>query len=563
MTTLERIARRKIVQWAVAYLAAGWLVMQVAQWLTTVYAWPPTLLRILPVLLFVGLLIIITVAWFHGEVGKQRVNPIEIIVVGGIVLTAAVGAPALRRSMPVAEQGAIAVLPFTDMSVQQNQAYFSDGLTEELLNVLAQIPELRVAARTSSFSFRDKSVPVDSIGRALHVEYVVEGSVRTVGDRVRITAQLINAATGFHRWSDTYDRRLQDIFAVQDEISRSIVQALELQIMSGTDTTSLARAATSNPKAHELVMKGNFLTAQRTRASLEQAVAYFSQAIAIDKHYAAAQAGLANALQYQAYRRDIVPAKGYQQAKAAAQKAIQLDASLADGHAIYGRILDLWDWEFKAAEKEFRRAIALNPGLADAHMNRAWLLMRLGDARGSIEEAQRAVALNPVAPNAYNTLGSMYSYIHRTKEALEAYRNALAILPDRSAIECNLMMTYMDAGRTTEALAFADKLRASDDRDHYVLATQAYVYAKARRLTEARQALRKLEIQPDAPPYLLATAYVALGQQDKALDFLDRAVDEHDDYVADINVDPVFDSLHDDRRFLLLLKRLGLPRHSM
>lgn len=571
MISLQQIKQRKVVQWALAYLAGAWLMLQLADLLADAYEWPPIVLRLLPALLAIGLLIVLVIAWYHGERGAQRVSVPELIMITGILTLAGVSVAFLRRdkaaaagdvaiaASPATEQGSIAVLPFTDMSPQKDQAYFSDGLSEELLNVLAQIPELRVAARTSSFSFRDSKASIDSIARALRVEYVLEGSVRTAAERVRITAQLIKAGTGYHVWSNTYDRDVKDVFAVQDEISHAIVHALRLKIGGGRDSLALAHAGTRDPEAHGLVLKGIFELNKKTAPSLVQAQAFFEQAIARDPNYAAAHALLGNAHHYIAYRRFGSVTANYERAKQAAEKALQLDPRTAEAHVVLGRVKDIHEWRFADAEAHFARAVELNPGLADAHVFRAWLLMRLGHPRESLAAAQRAVLLDPVSVPAHNTLGTMYSYARDYVRSMASYRDALALDENNPIVLGNMALTAAIAGQLEAAQQYAQETLKIDPNDQFTQATLGYVHARAGQRAEAEAALRKLRAIEDASSYLTAMVHTALGDHDAAFKDLERAVSQHDDYVGDLGVDDVFDPLRNDPRMAKLLTQIGLP----
>jgi TolB-like protein/Tfp pilus assembly protein PilF len=573
MINLEQIKERKLFQWALAYLAGAWLFLQVLDLLSDAFEWAAAVQQIAIVLLGVGFFAALVVAWYHGEKGAQQVSWMEISMLTGILLIAGVamalvngrsgsaannGTLVAASVLPVAaaQQGSIAVLPFADMSPAKDHEYFSDGLTEELLNVLAQIPELRVAARTSSFSFKGKNLPVDSVGRALKVGHVLEGSVRKSGDRVRITAQLVDAKTGFHRWSETYDRELKDVFAVQDEISKAVAEQLRLKLAPGT---TLARQETADPEAHTLVLRGIAAHRQGTRESSAEAERLFRQAIERDPRYAQAHARLAGTLMGRAYQRYIPVEAGYAQAKATAERALALDPKQSEAHAVLGRIADAYDWDFAAAEAHFGRALEANPGDARARSLRAWLLMRLGKPEESLREARRATELDPVSVAAYNNLGAMYSYAGQPQRAVEMLQAALALAPDAPAWISNLALSYSDLGRHAEAIRTAERARTLDPEDHFTLSTVGYVYGRAGKRAEAERALVALRAQPDASPYLIATIYAALRDKERAFGMLEQAVETRDDSVPDLGVDPVFTDLRGDPRFARLLKKIGLP----
>lgn len=566
----HKIRERKIVQWGLAYVAGAWAMIQLAEFLWGLYGWPPGILRAIPIFAVIGLLTVLVLAWFHGEKGRQRAGGIELAMLTGIMVLAGGVFYMLRKDAMTAvvdvaaadplaaEQGSIAVLPFADMSPAKDQTYFSDGLSEELLNVLAQIPELRVAARTSSFSFRDSNASIDSIARTLRVEYVLEGSVRTIGERVRITAQLIKAGTGSHVWSNTYDRDLKDVFAVQEEISRAIVNALRLQI-GGRASGALALTGTSDPEAHGLVLRGVFEQNKKTAEGIREAVRLFERAIERDPNYARAHALAGYAYHYIAYRRFGPVDENYRRANEAARKALALDPKSAEAHIVLGRVKDIHEWDFKGAEEHFARAVELNPGLADAYNFRAWLLMRLGRTEESLAAAERGVLLDPVSIPAQNTLATMYSYARDYPRSMAVYREALNLSPGNPIVLGNMALTAGISGKYDEALRYMDQAAGVEDNDPFVLATLGFIYGRTGRTADAQEKLRQLRAIENASPYLIAMVHTSVGDKEAAFRELERAYQQHDDYMPDLGVDDVFDPLRGDPRMARLLERVGLP----
>ena len=364
------------------------------------------------------------------------------------------------------DQASIAVLPFVNMSDDPAKEYFSDGITEELLNVLAGVSGLQVAARTSAFAFKGKNVPVDSIGRALRVAHVLEGSVRTSGDRVRITAQLINARTGYHLWSQTYDRELRDVFAVQDEISRAIVAALRVEMEDAGPRA--ARAETADPEAHALVLRGAHAIRQATRESLAQAAAFHEEAIRRDPKYARAFAGLANAYLWQAYYGHVPPETGFTRARATAEQALALDPGLADAHVVLGRVAHARA-DFTAAEDHYQRALAINPADARIYQRRAELLMRRGRHDEAIASARLAAELDPVSPGAYNDLAAVYAAADRYEEALKANEDALRFAPAHPVMLGNRALWLSELGRHDQAVRSVEEARAAAPGEGFVV----------------------------------------------------------------------------------------------
>jgi TolB-like protein/tetratricopeptide (TPR) repeat protein len=565
---LARLRARKLVHWAVAYLAGAWLLLQVLDLLAQPFAWPTLVLRAATVVLAVGFLAALVLAWYHGERGAQRVSGVELLMLTGILVIAGaavafvgggtrVRPPATPDTAPAAEQGSIAVLPFADMSAERDQEYFADGLTEELLNVLAQLPELRVASRTSAFSFKGSNVAIDSIARALHVANVLEGSVRKDGERLRITAQLIDARNGYHLWSETYDRDVGSMFAVQDEIAHAIVRALELRLAGGRAGATLAREETSDPAAHGLVLQATQLSRMSTRPELERAVELAQEAIARDSSYARAWALLARiylALGYNGYGdRDALAA----QAKSAALRAQALDPGLADAAHALGLLERDHDWDFRAAEAHFSRAIELSPNMAVSYSHRGWLRAQFGRTGEALADAQRAVTLDPLQAGLYTNLASMYVYDGQLQLGIEAYRKALA-LENNGITLANLALSYAELGQDREAMAAAEQAQALIPEHEFARGTIAYVHARAGRRAEAERYIRMLEAQEIPSHYMIASAYAALGERERALEELEKAMETREGTIGDLGVDPAFATLRGEPRVQAILKKMKL-----
>ncbi len=582
MSAFKKLKERKLAQWAVAYVAGSWAVLQVADLLSETYGWPTPVMRLLPVVLGIGFLGALVLAWYHGEKGAQRVSGPELVMMTGILVLAGAAVAFVGRggSEPrgaggatspdstdavltsAAEQGSIAVLPFMDMSPQHDQEYFSDGITEEILNVLAQLPELRVASRTSAFSFKGSKAPIDSIARELHVANVLEGSVRKAGDRVRITAQLIDAHTGYHRWSETYDRDLEDVFAVQDEISRAIVDQLQVTLDSARAGKRLAKEETSDPQAHNLLLEAQYFAHQQTREGVLRADSLIRHAIARDSTYARAWAALGTLYDSEIYlgygsRADLAP-----KARAAVDRALRLDPELESAHYVKGLLASDLDWDFKAAEASFRRAIELNPGHANAHSMLGWLLMRLGHPEEAVAEAERATELDPVSAGAHNNLGGMYSSAGLAPKAIDAYRQALVYAPESPLVEANLAFAYAADGQPANAVRAAEKAMQGEPGSGFVLASAAYAYARAGRRDDALAVVQRMHRVPGMDPSMFAAVWAGLGEPDSVFAYLAAAVDQRSSVVIDGGRDPVFAPYRKDPRMKALFDRMGLPLPS-
>ena len=573
MIDLRHLRERKLGQWAAAYLAGAWLLLQLLDLVSDSFALSQSVGRIAIILLSVGFLAVLVIAWYHGEKGAQRVGGVELLMLTGILAIAAaavgfLGRPAPRTAAdapaatarPVVEQSSIAVLPFVNMSAEAAQEYFSDGLTEEILNVLAQLPQLRVASRTSAFAFKGKDVGIDSIGRALRVAHVLEGSVRTAADRVRVTAQLIDAVSGYHLWSDNYDSDLRDIFAVQDSISRAIVTALKLKLTAGAGEAPLAREQTRDPEAHRLLLQGLAVSRPGTREALAEGAALLRRAIARDPRFARARAELAGILVIQSYFRYIPREDGYEAARAEAKRALELDPASAEANSALGKIADWRDWDWASAEQYYARALAANPNRARTLSDRAWLLMRLGRTDEALAQSRRAVELDPLSTGMISNLGSMYVYAGNLERAIQTYRDGMALeTSERSIFLPNITLVLADLGRDQEAVNTGLRAVQTDTADWLAAACLGYAYARAGSRREAEAVLRKLEGRDDVSPYYFAMMHAALGRKDRALALLEQAVNERDDFAADIAVDPVLKDLRGDPRLEQILDKAGLP----
>ena len=457
--------------------------------------------------------------------------------------------PLTATSQRILDQS-IAVLPFTDLSEKKDQQYFSDGLSEELIDLLTQIPELKVAARTSSFSFRDRPVTVADIARALGVANVLEGSVRKSGNTIRITAQLVRADNGFHLWSSTYDRDLKDVFQVQDDIARVVVDKLKITLAGGIPSTT---ARTENTEAHNLLLQGNFALQSDTEAGTAEALKFFRQAIAIDADYAPAW----NATAYTEFRRG---SNGYERstdafrsAEQSARRAIELDPNLADAYATLATMQMLrFDW--KGATEARARALQLDPGNSNALQNRAVQTLITGSHEDAI--AQIEVALNRDPLNVLNRryAARLFLYTGRLDEAERLLRSILAVNPNYSAAHYELGRVLLLRGKTQDAVAQFEAETNPDWRDFGL----PLGYYSTNRKVEADAALDKLLAKTSDSEFQIAETYAWFGNAGKAFEFLNKAVTS-DAGIIWFRYDPFLDRLKGDPRYQEILKRINLP----
>jgi eukaryotic-like serine/threonine-protein kinase len=462
-----------------------------------------------------------------------------------------------QRQLP-----SIAVLPFRDMSPQRDQEYFCEGIAEELLNALVQIEGLRVAARTSSAQFKDKPMDVRAIGRELRVQSVLEGSVRKSGDRLRITAQLINVEDGYHLFSEKYDRTADDIFAIQDEISLAIVDRLKVRLLSG-DRSKLTKRHTENEEAYRLYLQGRYFWNRRHEGGLQRGIEYFQKAIGIDPEYALAYSGIADCYFSLGFLDFLAPKLAFGRCREAALKAVELDPDLAETHASLGIALFFFDWDWPGAEAEFRRAIDLNPNYAAVHyFYGPSFLTAMGRFDDAVAEERRAVELDPIQPAIRAALAFTSRAAGRHDEAVANSRALTEFDPNFFLGWLNLGNSCTDVGKFADA---EDALRKTDDltggTSTLVLGFLGYALGRAGKRDEARSILnRLLEFRKSkyASAELIASLHWLLDNQDAAFEWLERAIEERDHWLCYAKYEPNLRGMRSDPRFQGILRRLGL-----
>ena len=454
---------------------------------------------------------------------------------------------------------AIAVLPFANLSGNPGDEYFSDGMTEELIYALSAVKRLRVTARTSSFAFKGTTFDAREVASRLGVSAIVEGSVRRGGERLRISVRLVNAKDGYERWSQRFDREVIDVFAVQEEIARSIAGELAVQF-SGNVKSDAARPATRDMLALEQYLKGRFAWNQRTEAASADAVRYFESAVTRDPQFARAYAGLADAyLALPMYTRTS-PTDAWPNAKAAALKALSLDATLAEAHTAlaYGTMLYEWDWPH--AEANFRKAIACDPAYSTAHHWYADFLAGRGRVDEALKEMQIAHSLDPVSRITGAELGWMLHLTRRSDDALKQLDLLLQLDPNYAHGHFIRGIVLTQQADYPGAIAALRKALTLGGFYAFAQAVLVYALARDRQRVEAERALEELTVRAPSeriPPFALALAYTGLGDFDTAFTWLDRAVAQHDELLAENFFDPLFDPLRSNQRSHDLMLRLG------
>jgi len=491
-----------------------------------------------------------------------RSKAILLVIVAVVVLAASAYFWISKRPTPSAATFAppphsIAVLPFVNMSGDKEQEYFSDGLTEELLNSLAEVNELQVAARTSAFSFKGTNTDIGTIARKLNVGAVLEGSVRRSGNTVRVTTQLINAVTGFHLWSHTYDRDLGDVLKLETEIAGAVASALKVTLL-GEVATKIELGGTRNPAAFDAYLRAQkaYLTAHSGKDA-QTAIAGFTEAIGLDPNYALAFANRSIALSGYASEASGPDAReSFDKAQADAEKAIALAPDLADGHMALAGYFESGGLNFARAMEEYDRALALAPGNALVLRYSGFTAVWMGRTEAGIAAVRRAVALDPLSPRSHNTLGNSLYYGRQYQEAIAAFGGALALDPE-------LVLASANRGFAYYALGDFEHMRESCEGKSYYLFLQqclALAYEKLGRHADAEAMLAKARAsEGDAAAYQYATIYAQWGNTPKALEWLDTAMRLRDPGLEQLKTDPLMDPLRKEPRFQAVMRELKFP----
>ena len=455
-----------------------------------------------------------------------------------------------KRAEVAANEKSIAVLPFVDLSQAKDQEYFCDGMSEEILDALAKVEGLRVVARTSSFSFKGKNADVGEIAQKLNVHNILEGSLRRDGNRIRITAQLINARDGFHIWSETFERELQGVFAVQDEITRSIVEALKVKL-----AVAPARPVEQNTEAYDFYLQGLYFSNKSDEDSLRKSLSFFERALEKDPNLARAWTGIAKAWFWlaDAY---VKPLEAYPAVESAAAKALELNERDADAHSYLSIVKRALHWDWSGAERELKRAIEVEPNSATAHSLLGYQRMCTGDLEGALREMNEAERLDPLSPSISYLQANFYVNADRLDDALAAASRTVKIDPSYIYQESMLGRVYREQGRLDRAIEIYLK---AQEMTHEQTAGLAITYARLGQPNEAHRVLQQL-VEKANRHYVaaekIASIFVELGDHDEAFRWLNRAVDEHT--ANAIATRRELRPLHSDSRFPELLRRMGI-----
>jgi TolB-like protein/Tfp pilus assembly protein PilF len=569
----ERLKKRKLVQWALAYAAAAFALLQGADIIAQRFGWPESIERGLIVALAVGFLVTIVLAWYHGDRGAQRVTGTELLILalllafGGGLLWRMTEAPsnaaAADTAKPLATPSAsipgksIAVLPLTNESGEKDQQYFSDGLSEDLITALSQFAGLKVIGRNSSFQFRDTKLPSASLGQALGVAHLLEGSVRRAGDVVRISAMLVNAADGSTLWSQHYDRPYKDLFALQDDITRSVADALKARLLDGGGAVVQSeRPPSGNLDAWNAWSRGRFHDALINPADARTAIGFYEQAIALDPRYARAYASLA--LTWTTFAGTFLSGEeqrqAYAKARAAVDEALRLDPDVAVAHAARGLLLQWVDFNWTGALAEYQRAVELAPADGPSRFSLARMQGTLGHTQEAIAMLRQAMAIDP--RNGATWLGWDLAAVGHFEEAEQAARQTVALVPGSPFVAAGLVMIQIQRGETGAALITAQQIPPDIWRDIAL----AFAAQGGDDRAAADEAVKRLiETSADGSAYQIAEVYALRKDPDNMFKWLDLAWDTRDSGIGRLLTDPFILRYRDDPRFAAFCKKVGLP----
>jgi adenylate cyclase len=588
---LDELKRRNVVRVAILYLIACWLILEPTHVVFHMLDVPTWANRLVLILMAIGFPAALLFAWVYeitpeglkptvevdphlsirAQTGQRLNRAIMVVLVLGTAyllfdkfwlskhavgqepVTAVAPAAPIRASVtPAISEKSVAVLPFVNMSSDKEQDYFSDGLTEELLDLLAQVPDLRVPAHTSSFFFKGKQVTIADIAKALGVAHILEGSVRKAGNTIRVTAQLIRADNGYHLWSQTYDRDLKDIFKVQDEIAAAVVEALKARL---APTQPVASHRTSNAEAHNQLLLGRQFQNRANPDSFRRAVEAYGKALALDPNYAAAYAGLAYA---EAYLSDLTgDTAGMKRAEAAAERAVALAPEQADGYAARGFVRSVYGWDWAGAQSDFLKALAIDSADSTVQSRFGGLLASLGRLPEAIAAVSKATALDPLSNQPWEHLGRFLMFSRDFAAAHDALHRALEIQPESPFGLNDLGELQLLEGNAAEALAVFRKVVNSEASRLPGIAMAEHALGHAK---ESQQALDKLIAKyAQVSAFQIAEVYAWRGEKDKAFEWLERAYEQRDGGLAEIKGDQLLANLRGDPRYVALLRKMNLP----
>jgi serine/threonine-protein kinase len=453
----------------------------------------------------------------------------------------------------------LAVLPFVNLSTEADTEYFSDGLTEDLIHALSCLHNLRVVSRTSAFEFKAKPQSIRKIGAQLKVSTVVEGSVRKVGQKLRVSVQLVNALDGYCLWSQRWDREMKDVFEIQDEIAQTIAETLKVKLR--LDTRALSKRRTDKFEAYDLYLRGRFQWNKRSGEGFDKALECFEQALEQDPNYAPAYSGIADHHIAAASWGLETPVEAWPRAKVATMRALEIDDTLAEAHASMGTIRMWYEWDWKQAEREFRRAIELNPGHPNAHVQYNLLLVQTGRFHEAEREIRSALLCDPLSVRVNSYLAGVFHYRREYDRSLEQCRRALELDPNDVELHVVEALNHEQKGAYSDAIRALEKARELSGNNPLILGPLGSCYGGLGEKAKVMQILEELERASQASyvaPITWVMIYLGLQNRDRAFDWLQRAAEARDALLCYLGVGPIYDGIRNDPRYEKLMQRIGL-----
>jgi len=579
---INELHRRNVFRSGAAYVVIAWLLIQVSEILLGTFAAPAWAMRAVITALAVGFPVVLILAWIYDittqgvkrtevvsegdSISKPAGRQIDFVIIGVLMVAVALFAADRFRwvdfgTVPSIDLRSIAVLPLNNLSGDPEQEYFADGMTETLITELSKISALRVISRQSVMQFKGTKLSLPEIARKLNVDAVVEGSALLIGERVRITVQLIETATDVHLWADSYDRDLSDVLAIHSEVARSIAHEIHIAV-TPEEAARLTDVREVNPEAHRLYLLGQYHLYKWGPADLEKAIRYFQQAIELDPHYAQPHVGLAKYYGSLGFWGYIPPRLAFEEQRAAAARALEIDSNLASAHAEYAQVNFYFDWDWQKAEEEFRRTFSLNSSYAYAHQFNAWFLAAMDRTEDAHTSIRRALELDPLSIMAYMTATDVFWFSGQYDDAITQVQEALDLFPNDPMALSRLGRNYEQKGMFTEAIGEAERAvtLSPDFIEHYWMLGHAY--AAAGKTAEARKVLDDLHALAEKQyvlPFGFAVIHTGLGENDEALEWLERAYQDRNGWLIFMQVVPWLDPLRSDPRFQDLLRRMKFP----
>ena len=577
----QELKRRKVIRVIIGYAAASYVILELISIIAEPFSLPEWTLRLVFILLCTGFIITVILSWIYdvtpegikkttsaatskeeeGKPRKKRLKLSDIIISILLVAVIVLVYPRIfkkNKAEPdeVSWTHSIAVLPFADMSPKKDQEFFCDGMAEEIINALTNVDRLRVIARTSAFSFKGENIDVRTIGNELGVANLLEGSVRKSGDQLRVTAQLVRTSDGTHLWSEQYNRNLTDVFTIQEEIALSVVDHLKMTLL-GDEEDRIKMRLTDNLEAYHLYLRGRHILNRRKKEDIYTAIDYFERALELDSYYVMGYIGLADAYALLPSYAAEPEQQAYPQAKAAINRALEINDQVGEAYASLGWIRMLADWDWKGAEEAFRKAVSLNPGYATAYHWYGYLYMLMGDMDKSIPIIKKALDLDPLSPVINRVMGDVYYHSHKYNEAIPPLQKTLELESCMPFAHMQLSLCYLQKSMYDEAIEEFEKEKQCREDPSGVEYILGLIYVKMGDLEKAREILRELENR-NIKGSGTAQLYFALGENENGFKMLEEMYENHDTWLIFTHSNPWFDNVRALPQFTNLIKKIGL-----